>query len=352
MKPIKVIIGGVLVVCIAAGIFALTKIHASSSSDDDDDTSTAENVTNTVTVQAASLQRMTLRRYVDAYGTVEAAPATASEPAAGGNLAAPTAGVVSKVNVIAGQHVNKGDVLVELNSSSVTFNSATTETERQEKLYGQQNTSLKNVEDAQAQLESLQVIAPVSGTVTSVNVKPGQAVDSTTVVAEVIDLNRLAISANIPAARANELQAGQDVQIQADPPITAALSFVSPAVSADDGTMMVWAALPAGTNLKPGQFLPLKITTEVHTNCLAAPAQSVVADDDGNSTVALVNGNEADQTQVKTGLREGDWLEVDGSGIKEGDRVVTVGAYGLADKTQIQITAPVVDGSTNSPEAQ
>jgi membrane fusion protein (multidrug efflux system) len=352
MKPIKMIIGGVLVVCIALGIYALTKMRASSSGDDDDDTSAAENVTNIVTVQVAPLKRLTLHRYVDAYGTVEAAPATASEPAAGGTLAAPMAGVVSKVNVIAGQYVEKGDVLVELNSSTATFDSATTEAERQEKLYSQQNTSLKNVEDAKAQLASLQIIAPVSGTVTSVNVKPGQAVDSTTIVAEVIDLNRLAISANIPAAHADELQAGQEVQIQADPPVTAALSFVSPAIGADDGTVMVWAALPAGTKLRPGQFLPLKITTEVRTNCLAAPAESVVIDDTSNSTVALMNGNEADQTQVKTGLREDDWVEVDGSGLKEGDRVVTVGAYGLADKTQIQIATPAAENSTNSSEAQ
>jgi membrane fusion protein, multidrug efflux system len=304
-----------------------------------------------VTVQVGSLNRMTLHRYIDSYGTIEPAPATSNEPAAGGTLAAPTAGVVSKVNVVPGQHVDKGDVLVELNSSTATFEYAKTEVERQKKLFEQQNTSLKNVQDAEAQLLSLQVIAPVSGTVTSVNVKPGQAVDSTTIIAEVVDLNRLAITAKIPAAQADKLQAGQEIQIQSDPPVTASLSFVSPAVSADDATVYAWAALPSDSQLRPGQFVKFKIVAEIHTNCLAAPAEGVITDDDGNSTVMLVNGNEGDQTQVKTGLREDGWVEVEAPNLKEGDRVVTVGAYGLADKTQIQIVTPTQE-NTNSPETK
>ena len=59
---------------------------------------------------------MTLHRYVNGYGTIEAAPATANQPAAGGALAAPSAGIVAKLNVVAGQRVQKGDVLMELNS--------------------------------------------------------------------------------------------------------------------------------------------------------------------------------------------------------------------------------------------
>jgi membrane fusion protein (multidrug efflux system) len=349
MKRTKVIIGVILVLCIGLGIFALIKMSASGTSGDSDDIPAADNVTNIVTVQVGELKRMTLHRYIDGYGTIEASPATANEPAAGGTLAAPTAGVVSKMNVVPGQHVEKGDVLAELNSSTVTFDYAKTEVERQKKLFEQQNTSLKNVQDAQAQLLLLQVIAPVSGTVTSVNVKPGQAVDPTTIVAEVMDLNRLAITTKIPAAHADKLQAGQEIQILSDPPITASLSFVSPAVSADDATVYAWAALPPDSQLRPGQFVPFKIVSETHTNCLAAPAQSVVTDDDGNSIIMLVNGSEADQTQVQAGLREDNWVEVVASGLKESDRVVTVGAYGLPDKTQIQIIKPAQE-NTNSPE--
>jgi hypothetical protein len=44
-------------------------------------------------------------------------------------------------------------------------------------------------------------------------------------------------------------------------------------------------------------------------------------------------------------------VEVSAPGLKEGDQVVTVGAYGLPDKTQIKIVNPL-DDETNSPGAQ
>jgi hypothetical protein len=46
------------------------------------------------------------------------------------------------------------------------------------------------------------------------------------------------------------------------------------------------------------------------------------------------------QTPVQTGLRENDWVEITGQELKVGDVVVTVGAYGLPEKTKIQVTNP------------
>lgn len=343
MKRKQIIIGGVIVVALGLGIYAIVKSPHAASSDSDDEGGPAENVPPVVTVQVGALKQTTLHNYVSSYGTVEAAPATADQPAAGGQLAAPSAGTVARVNVVAGQQVQKGDVLVELNSGAATFDSAQAEAERQKKLYEQQNTSLKNLQDAEAQLVALEIVAPVSGTVTRLAVKPGEAVDVNMPLAEVIDLSRLAISSEIPAAEAAALKIGEAVQVQSETPVTATLSFVSPAVDAKNGTIQTWAWLPAGSGLRPGQFVQLKIVTAVHTNCLVAPAESVVTDQSGKSVIALVNGDEATQTPVQTGLREDGWVEVEGTGLKEGDAVVTVGAYGLPEKTKINVVKPSGD---------
>jgi membrane fusion protein (multidrug efflux system) len=327
------------------------KSHSPASGSDDE--AAPENVPSVVTVQLGALKQMTLHQYVSGYGTVEAAPATADQPAAGAQLAAPSAGVVAKVNVIAGQQVQKGDVLVELNSGTATFDSAQAQAERQKKLYDQQNTSLKSLQDAEAQLAALQVTAPLSGTVTRLTVKPGEAMDVNTSVAEVIDLSRLAVSSEIPAAEAADLKIGQEVQVQSKPPVTATLSFVSPAVDAKNGTILTRALLPADSGLRPGQFVQLKIVTAVHTNCLAAPGESVVTDDSGQSVIALVNGDAAAQTPVTTGLREDGWVEVAGTGLKEGASVVTVGAYGLPEKTKIRVLGVADEATaTNSTPAK
>jgi membrane fusion protein, multidrug efflux system len=303
--------------------------------------SAADETTPTVvSVQTGVLKLVTLHRYVTGYGTIEPAPATTEQPAASAQLASPSAGVVTKVNVVEGQQVAKGDVLVELNSGAMTVENAQQELTRQKQLYAQQNTSLKNLQSAEAQLALLQVTAPLSGTVARINVKPGQAVDLTTVVAEVMDLNRLAVSAAIPAAEAGDLKPGNLVEILTEPTVTTVLSFVSPSVDKDNGTILVRALLPAGGALRPGQFVPLRIVTAVHTNCLAAPAESVVTDENGKSVIARINGDEATQTPVQTGLRENDWVEIAGQELNAGDVVVTVGAYGLPEKTKIQVTNP------------
>ena len=105
----------------------------------------------------------------------------------------------------------------------------------------------------------------------------------------------------------------------------------------DNGTVLVRALLPVDGGLRPGQFVPLRIVTAVHTNCLAAPGESVVTDESGKSVIALVKGDAATQTPVQTGLRESGWVEVEAPEIKAGDVVVTIGAYGLPEKTKVQV---------------
>jgi membrane fusion protein (multidrug efflux system) len=335
MEPMKIkpaLTSLIVVLCVGLGIFALLKFDGTASLADED-TAAAPPV---VTVQTAVLQRMTLHRYVTGYGTVSPAPATAGAPAADAPLAAPTAGVVARVNVVEGQHVHKGQVLMTLDSASVTVAYAEQEVARQKELFAQHNTSLKSLQNAETQLTLLRVTAPLSGTVVRIGVKPGAAVGTNTVVAEVMDLKRLVVKTDIPVSDAGELASGQVVQVQTNRTVSAVVTFISPYVSQDNGTIRVLARLPAGCGLRPGQFVPLRIVVGVHRNCLAAPAESVVTDIAGKSVLSLVQGDEAIQTPVRTGFREKGWVEVKAPALKPGDTVVTVGAYGLPKRIRIQ----------------
>lgn len=352
MKPKSIIIGCIVLACVGVGAYFLLKSHGSGSASDEDE----GNVPTLVSVQTGNLQRMTLHRYVTGYGTVEPAPGTTNEAAADAPLAAPTSGTVAKVNVVEGQQVTAGEVLMTLNSGTATAEYAMQELERQRKLYADHNTSLKALQDAEAQAASLRVVSPLSGTVVSVNVKPGAAVDPTTIVAEVMDLKRLMIKTDVPESAANELQPGQSVRVQSSPPVVATLFFVNPAVNMNSGTISAWVALPRKNDLRPGQFVPLEIVTAVHTNCLAAPEESVVTDEKGNSVISLVQGDQAVRTPVKIGFHENGWTEIEGGDLKAGDTVVTVGAYGLPQKTQIKVvsssSAETPETNASSPQAQ
>ena len=70
------------------------------------------------------------------------------------------------------------------------------------------------------------------------------------------------------------------------------------------------------------------------------PVESVVTDVEGHSVIAVVEGDKAAQKPVKAGVRDGGLVEVEGEGLKEGDTVVTVGAYGLPKETKVRVLKP------------
>ncbi len=333
---LKQTVTGVLVVLIGGyGVYSLLRSHRPA----EPDSAESADAPTVVSVEVGALRRMTLHEYLAGYATVMPAPATEGQPAADAPLAAPAAGVVASVRVVEGQHVAKGDLVVTLNSGTITAANAAQQVERQRTLYAQQNASLKSVQDAETQLALLSVTAPLAGTVTRVNVKPGAAVDLNTVLVEVMDLARLVASTRIPESHAADLKVGEAVQLRTQPPVAAALSYVSPTVDASDGTVLARAALPPDCGLRPGQFVPLLIVTGTAADCLAAPEESVVTDVDGRSVLSFVSGDHAVQTPVQTGYRENGWVQVSGQGLKAGDIVVTTGAYGLPDKTLIHVAA-------------
>ncbi|MGP8239031.1 MAG: efflux RND transporter periplasmic adaptor subunit, partial [Limisphaerales bacterium] len=285
MKIKPILVGLCLVLAVGAGVFAFLKWGPKKEAAASDEEVSPPPLVN---VQVGTLKRMTLHRYLTAYGTVEPAPATPGHPAAAARLAATVPGVIAKINIAEGQHVEKGDVLMELDSSTIPLQYAEEELARQEKLYAQQNTSLHNVQTAQAQLAMLRVTAPLPGTVTRLNVTLGAAVDTTTVVAEVVDLNRLTVRAEIPTGEAVELKAGQEANTLTDPPVSGPLSYISPTVDTNNGTVLARVQLPPGSGLRPGQFIQLRLLIGTHENCLAAPAESVVTDIEGASVIEVV----------------------------------------------------------------
>ncbi|MCX6909493.1 MAG: efflux RND transporter periplasmic adaptor subunit [Verrucomicrobia bacterium] len=353
MKKIIAMLG---IIVVASGLAALVWMKPARHENEE------EKVTTEVAVRVAKIARATLRGYVTAYGTVEAEP-PGEHPAASARVAASAVGVVATVNCAEGQRVKKGAILFQLDSRAadvaaqkarVAVEFAEKNFERQKKLLQIEGTSQKATQEAELQLAAarselaaaqtqqalLRVQAPLSGTVTRVNVKPGEAVDLATVLAEMVNLDRLVVNANVPSAELAALKPGQSVEVLADrtaPPVAASLAFIGSQVDAKTGTASVRATLPSNTGLRPGQFVMLRIVSEEHEGRLAVPIASVVKDAEGNTVIALVTGDKAVQRAVKAGLRDGGLVEVEGEGLKEGDVVVSEGAYALPKKTKVRL---------------
>ena len=301
-----------------------------------------------VPVQVAKIIRTTLHGYVTAYGTVE--PELAGEnPAASARIGPAGPGIVAEVKCAAGQRVEPGAVLFQLDSrtADVAVQTAEKILERQRHLLLVDGTSQKTAQEAEQQLAAaraqqalLRIESPLAGIVTTVNVRRGEAVDLTTVLAEVLDPSRLVVSAGVPSTELATLQVGQAAEIrgnEAATPISAAICFVSPQVDPKTGTALVRAKLPANSGLRAGELVALRIVNETRRDCLAVPAESVVKDEAGRPVIAIVEHDRAVLTPVTTGLRSGDLVEVQAEGLQAGATVVTVGSYGLPKESKVRV---------------
>jgi membrane fusion protein, multidrug efflux system len=333
-----------------------------------------------VSVTTAPVVLTTLHGYVTGWGRVEPEAATAGRPPANASIAAPVAGIVATIQCTEGQRVRKGDTLFQLDSrvadvgvrrAQEAVQYAESVVQRQEQLGPGQATSQKAYQDAKQQLAAAQselnavqvqrrlldVPAPIDGTIVRINTKLGNAIDPMTVLAEMIDLNRLVVTAAIRSVDARQVRRGQRVTLSAGaapgapsdavqapasspsasaPTETATVEYLGALVDPATDTVMVRARLPVTSTLRPGQYVKARVLTDERPNQLAVPVESIVQGA-GGPEVALVQGDMAVRTPVRTGLTEGGLIQVEGNGVREGTSVVVQGAYGLLPKTRIRV---------------
>lgn len=315
-----------------------------------------------VTVSVGKVVRSTLRAYVTGYGTVE------TSPTGGARLAAAASGLVVAVPVLEGASVAAGVTLVQLDSRAadaalVRARTAVANAEkslaRQTQLQAADGTSaraLQEAEDrlaaaqaelaaAQLQHSQLAIRAPLAGTIARLTVKPGEWLDAGKEVGELVNFDRLVLHAQVSAAEASAVRAGQSAALLArlgsdeKPVATGTVDLVAPRVTPGTDSVLVRVTLPPGAPLRAGQFCGVRLVTEERTDRLAVPRESVYTDGEGQSTLSVVTGDVARQITVQAGLRDGDLVEVTGTGLAEGTTVVTIGSYALPKETKIRMLA-------------
>jgi multidrug efflux pump subunit AcrA (membrane-fusion protein) len=189
---------------------------------------------------------------------------------------------------------------------------------------------------AKAQREMLRITSPIDATVIAVSGNPGEFVDTSKVLIDLVSLDRLVVNVQIPVQESGSLKAGMPAQLSLASagsdaqPVEGQIHFVGSEVDQKTNSIPVSIDLPPSAGAKPGESVHVHIVAEEHKDCLAVPKESVVADENGDNFIALLNGDQATHKTVRVGIREGDLVEVIADGLKAGDAIVGGGAYGLA----------------------
>jgi len=319
-----------------------------------------EEIVTDVGVHVGKIVRATLRRYVTAYGTVDPEPPGAGRAAAGALVSVPVGGILTEIACTEGRAVERGALLFRLDTrlaevavakAEKALTSAELTYERQKKLLAAEGTSEKSFQEAElalntarselattrTELSLLEIRAPLAGTVVRIGARIGQSVETNAILAEVIALDRLVVSARVPSREAARLEPGQPVVWGDGSAAAGSVLVVGRDIDPGTDTVLVRASLPAGAGFRPGQFLNIRIVAEERRGVLAVPEESLVPGPDGGTVLMAVEGDRAVPKPVKAGLRDAGLVEVEGEGLAEGVVIVTTDAFNMAGETKIHI---------------
>lgn len=182
----------------------------------------------------------------------------------------------------------------------------------------------KNIADIKEDLNRLETLAPITGTIVSLEIREGDKVVEGTTVGKIADLESLLIEVMVDEVDVNEVAVGQSVTLTSDSfedKLTGEVIKIDP-VATKVGNLnkyrtQIVVSDPEGV-LKPGMFVNAEIVTSYKNNVITLPPLAVLGDED--KYVYVVEDGKAVKRPVELGLQNLTKVEV--KGVKAGERVI------------------------------
>ncbi|MBI4662185.1 MAG: efflux RND transporter periplasmic adaptor subunit [Verrucomicrobia bacterium] len=187
---------------------------------------------------------------------------------------------------------------------------------------------------------SIELRSPIGGTIVAqLPAATGEFVSAEKSVFTVLDATTVFLEAHVPEANAGRIRADRGASYERSDrrgeffPVVGVnqgrLVFLGLQVDPATRTVpLIYELKNPDLRLRVGQALHLYVETDRAEDALAVP-DSAIVDEDGHTVVFVqISGETFQKREVKLGIRDGTWLQVL-SGLSEGERVVTQGAYAI-----------------------
>lgn len=263
-----------------------------------------------------------------------------------------------------GSFVSKGQILVQIDDAMIKagydaalagYNMAEVNYQKQKAAFDEQAISalqLKNLEYqrdaakaqadlAKTRLEHTAVRSPISGVLNDRYADEGEMTGPGMPIAQVIDMNQMKVMVGVPERYSKELRKGLQVEFTVDAfegeIFTGTIAFVASAVSPDNRSIPVEIHFAnAQGKLKPQMIAAVKLKLLSSGKAILISQDYIQQVDMGKLVVYVVNNGVAEERLVTLGGTDGSMVRIV-NGLKEGDRIVTVGHQNLIDKQKIKI---------------
>lgn len=309
---------------------------------------------------SATVTTITARPFVETVGGFGSVAARAGHIVV---LSAPASMRVSSIGVSIGDQVGAGTALVGLDAVAAKAASASADAavvqaraarERAARLVSQGIAARRDLEQADADLARAQsdsvaaarvvalatIRSPIAGVVSAVNARVGEFVDATTPLVEVADPSALDVVVLLSPDAAARARSGARVAFSTSLASTSVVAEgtvvgISPAI--DSATRQVEVRVSVNTSARPlrlGESLYATITVGTLAHAVVVPVAALVPVDDGFRVYVVDDSGVAHGRVVRVGTRADSVAEIL-QGLVAGERVVTVGAFGVEDGAKI-----------------
>ena len=180
--------------------------------------------------------------------------------------------------------------------------------------------------------------APISGVVSSRDIKLGQHVMAGTAAFKITDTRNLVAYLSIPQTELSKISAGDTAKVRVDamPDVefSAEIARISPTIDPRNGTFKATAYIenPDG-EIAPGMFGRFNIAYEKHADALLIPVAALL-EEDSDTVVYVVNDGEASRREIEIGIQSNGFVEVLG-GLDADEQIVVTGQNGLRDGARV-----------------
>ena len=305
----------------------------------------------------------------------------------GVTVSADLPGVVGRIAFDSGKSVNKGDVLVELDTRQELAQLAAAEAQLElsrltfERMKGlvehdavsraefdaaaaTQKQAEARIHEIRATIERKTIRAPFAGVLGIREVNLGQYLTGGDAVVPLQSLNPIYVNFGIPQQDAGRMQPGRSVTIKAGDLGNAAfvgrISALDSVVDETTRNVRVQATLSnPGGKLRPGMFVQTQVSLGASQSVIALPGSAISYAPYGDSVFVVSELKDQNgrpyrgvrQQVVKLGGARGDQIAVL-SGIKPGEEVVTSGVFKLRNGAAVQINNKVKPANSRTPKPE
>lgn len=266
---------------------------------------------------------------------------------------------ITEVKIKVGDFVSKGKLLFVLDKGGASsqyfqtqavYLNAEKNLERMKNLFNEGAVSRQSLDATQtaydvakanfeAAKSTVEITAPISGVITSLNVNIGDIANPQIVMATVANINKLKAKFNVGESDLADFRIGQSANVYSElkPELIQAGKIIQISKSADvQSRTFEVQTLFSNTSekwFKPGMFCRIQVNLKTQKDALSIPLTSITKFEN-NSGVFIVNDGKVNFKSVTTGFTDGKYVEVL-SGLSSGDKIVTLGMNNLKNGTVI-----------------